>query len=216
MSLSPPFSEISMRGILRCALALLATATTALGLTRLALAEGPSPVVTSFTTVVHVAPETDALALPRVVPPPQRSPVSPDHILPVSAITPKPAVDLLAAPTVPPAWLSAPTTSATPKVAVIPSGLPVAGVVKPSIAVQMVARPKIVLAPLVAAPAPIIAVAGPRIQPWTARRPPIRPWPAAHLVREDIRTQETIGVAYFETAPAPQAPVVVAHPADGK
>ena len=206
-----------MRGILRYDLTLLATAAIAFGLTRPAAAQGPSPVVSSFATVVHGGPETDALALPRVVPPSRRLRASTDHILPVSAIAPKPAVDLLAAPTVPSAWLTAPTLSAPSQLAVIPSGLPAVGTVKPAVAGQIVGRPKIVLTPIAATPAPIIAAARPTLRPLTANRPAIRSWPAAHLVREDNHTQETRGVAYFETAPVPQAPAAVpAIPANPK
>jgi len=196
-----------MREILRYALTLLATAAIVCGLTQPASAQGPSLVVSSFAPVVHGGPETDALlALPRVVPPPQRLPPSTDHILLISAIAPKPAVDLLAAPTVPPAWLGGPTSLAPSKLAVIPSGLPAVGTVKPSVIGAIVARPRIVLTPIAAVPAPVIVAARPTLQPLTTSRPAIRSWPAAHLVRQDSRTQETRGVAYFETAPVPQAP----------
>jgi hypothetical protein len=73
-----------MHGFLRYALTLFAIAATAFGLGRPAAAQGPSPVVSSVATVVHGGPVTDALALPRVVPPPRRLHASTDHILNVS------------------------------------------------------------------------------------------------------------------------------------
>ena len=165
------------------------------------------------------APATDSLALPRVVPPPLAStPKLPITPVPVTTAAPKPAVDLLTAPTVPPAWLTAPGRSASGQLAVIPSGLP--GWPRPASAARVHAAlpPKFVPPPVVAVPVT------PALTPLTVAnvvRPTTQPlaktWPPAHLVRKNTGDQETRGVAYFETAPLPQTPAaVVAIPAAPK
>ncbi len=202
-----------MRIMSKYALALLVTA--ACGAMKPATAQTPAPVVSNFATTATSAPETNALALPRVVPPPP----APTEIVAVSSTAPKPAVNLLTAPTIPPAWLATPA-----KPAVVPSGLPTQVTVKPSASSQGVAAPRVVLTPMAAAPArpalalvPVASLGRPPLQPATASAPLPRPWPPAYAVRNNAQDQGTRGVAYFEAAPKPQAPATVtAAPANPK
>jgi hypothetical protein len=187
-----------MRLLLKCT-AMLATAATAFGLARPAAAQEPCPVISRFATVAHDEPGIDALALPRVVPPLRPSP-STDAVVPVSAVTPKPASDLLAAPTVPPAWLATPTSSAPAQLAVLPSGLPAWAPMKSNAPVRFAARPRIVPTP--------IAAARSAARSLTAPAPIVRSWPPAQLER-DLRARQTHAATYIEAAPQPAVPAAV-------
>jgi hypothetical protein len=196
-----------MHKLTKYALALLMTA--ACGAAKDAAAEAPAPIASQFATATRVAPGADPLALPRVVPP-RPSPPAPSEIVAVSAKAPKLAVDLLTAPTVPPAWLATPA-----KVAVIPSALPSQAPAKSSLPAPSVPAPKVVLKPVAAAPVrpafalvPVVCAARPAVHPATAAAPPMRSWPPAYVVRPNVPNQETHGVAYFE----PHAPAAVAAP----
>jgi hypothetical protein len=206
-----------MGKIVKYALALLAAA--AWGLPKPAAGQSPPPIVSTFKPTASEQ-GTDALALPRVVPLRPFSPTSP--IAPVSAAAPKPALDLLTAPTVPAAWLAAPA-----KLTVIPSGLTTKTPAKPSAPVQDAVKPKIVLTPITAAPVrsvlipmPVVSAAQPVLKPLTAAAPqtltaaapPARSWPPAHLVRKNVQDQEIRAVAHFEPAREPQRPATVPAP----
>jgi hypothetical protein len=215
--------EIPMRDLLRYTLALIAAATI-YGLAKPVAMQAAPPIVSQFAPATPIVPEADVLVLPRVVPPPKAAPPK-NLITPVSFAAPKPAVDLLTAPTVPPAWLTAPNRSAPSQLVVIPSGLPSRPPAALAAPVHAALAPKIAPTPVVAAsvaPALIpLAVATttvrPTLQPLTTAGPPIRSWPPAHVVRKNVPDQETRGVAYFETAPTRQAPAaVIAVPASPK
>ena len=206
-----------MRDLLRYTLALLAAATIC-GLAKPVAMQAAPPIVSQFAPATPIAPEADALILPRVVPPPKAAPPK-NPITPASFAASKPAMDLLTAPTVPPAWLTAPSRSGPSQLVVIPSGLPSRPPAALAVPVHAALPPKIVPTPVVAAsvaptlnPPSAVAVR-PTLQPLTKTGPPSRSWPPAHLVRKNVGDQETRGVAYFETAPIPQTPgVVVAVP----
>jgi hypothetical protein len=194
-----------MRNILKYTLVLLMTT---YGTAKLVAAQTLSPAVSDSTTATLGKPETDVLALPRVVPPPPALPPK-VFITPVSASAPKPAMDLLTAPAVPPAWLAAPSPRSA-KVTVIPSGLPGPAAAKSVASVPTTATPKVVPMPMV--PVPVVSAARPALLPLTAAAPRIRTWPPAHLVRKNVQDQETHGASYIEPAPPPQAPAVLSAP----
>ncbi len=168
----------------------------------------PVQAQTSMSAVSNSAPavryETgdDALALPRVVPPFGPSAPVAGLAAPAPAPATRPAIDLLAAPPVPKAWLAAPNASAPNKLAVVPSGL--AGRAPANFSTLAVA-PSVKPA-LTSKPA--FASARPTLEPLTSK-PATRVWPAAHLVRKNTDSPETRPVSYMETISTPQAPSVV-------